>query len=119
MKGASFAAVALDGNTFEADSVIWLGEDDAPTGTITVNGGSYKGAIVSQMSSAGTATYAIKGGIYSEEPNADFIVEGYLACANTDADTKEAYPFMVAYRDEKLLVSSFKWKEWRFINRKY
>ncbi len=76
MKSTSGLNIVLSDNNFTADNVIWLGENDAPSGTINVESGNYNGNIYNGMSASGTGKIVITGGTFSE-PKAT--VDGYCA----------------------------------------
>ena len=88
MKSTSGLNIVLSDNNFTADNVIWLGENDAPSGTINVESGNYNGNIYNGMSASGTGKIVITGGTFSE-PKATvdgYCAYGYAAVANDPDD---------------------------------
>ena len=86
MKSNSGLNIVLSNNDFTADNVIWLGEGDAPSGTINVESGNYNGEIHVDMTAAGTGKIVLTGGTFSE-PVATvqgYCAEGYTAYDNND-----------------------------------
>lgn len=62
---------------------------DAAKGTVTISGGKFTGAVGIQEPSEGettSATIAISGGSFSEEPNKDYLAPYYKATQNTTGD---------------------------------
>jgi len=70
---------------------------------IHVNDGSFSGKI-QQTSAENGSGYWLKGGIYSIAPET-YVAEGYKVVDNTDADTKDAYPWMIGVQSlEEVMV---------------
>lgn len=84
MKSNSGLNIVLSDNNFTADNVIWLGENDAPSGTINVESGNYNGNIYNGMSASGTGKIVITGGTFSESKAVvdSWCPYGYSAVAN-------------------------------------
>lgn len=88
IKSGTYNAYAADGN------VLYSGfkPNDGGAGSLTVTGGSFMGGIPDSNIGA----IVISGGIFSKQPVAGLLAQGYLVVANEDAATKVAYPYMVA-----------------------
>ena len=80
-------------------SVLYSGfkPNDGGAGSLTVTGGRFMGTIPS----ANIGAIVISGGIFDRQPLAGLLADGYEVVANTDDETKDAYPYMV---DRKLEV---------------
>ena len=61
----------------------------------TISGGFFTGWIYSYAGSYCGKDGFITGGYYNEELTDKYIADGYIAAANTDEETKEAYPYIV------------------------
>ena len=67
----------------------------------SISGGRFKGAFaIAETTNENTVnpyynSKLISGGIFSIEPSATYIATGYEPAANTDAETKDAYPYTV------------------------
>lgn len=89
-KGNSASNILLSNNNFTAEKVIWLGEDDAPSGIITVESGTYNGSVYNGMNASGTGEIILTGGTYNQ-PVATvqgYCADGYLAI---DEDPEPGY----------------------------
>ncbi len=88
IKDGTYSAYTANGN------VLYSGfkPNDGGAGSLTVLGGSFTGAIPDSNIGA----IVISGGIFSKQPVAGLLAQGYLVVANEDAATKVAYPYMVA-----------------------
>ena len=75
-KGNSASDIVLSNNNFTAENVIWLGENDAPSGTISVESGTYYGSIYNGMNASGTGEIVLTGGTFTEDAA---VVQGYCA----------------------------------------
>jgi len=71
------------------------GPVSAVTGTVTITGGKYSGAVTSDQ-----ATLKISGGIFTIEPAAEYCAEGFVVTDNKDEATKEQYPYTVKSKEE-------------------
>lgn len=94
MKSNSGLNIVLSDNTFTADNVIWLGENDAPSGTINVESGNYNGNVHNGMNASGTGKIVITGGTYNEDATTvqNYCAPGYFAIENyPDADYCTVY----------------------------
>ena len=81
--GSSTAVITLTNNNFTAYRVVQLGKGNSATaGTINIESGNHIGAV--HKEDAATGKIAISGGTYSVEPDAEFIVEGYVAAKQGD-----------------------------------
>ena len=72
-------------------------EEDAilTGGKLTIDSGKYSFSYPDGLSAAtNTVVGNITGGIFTEDVS-DLCAEGYIAVDNTDAETKDAYPYMV------------------------
>ena len=69
-----------------------FGSNDGGAGILKVTGGSFMGAITQNNAGA----IVISGGIFSKQPAAGLAADGYEVVDNTDAETKDDYPYTVA-----------------------
>ena len=92
-----------DGTFNAGRSAIRLGEKYALSG-ISISGGTYTTgtgsgyadvAPVSAADASNSALGIVSGGIFSKQPAADYVADGYAVVANTDAETRAAYPWTV------------------------
>ena len=62
---------------------------------IYINGGKFKDVAFETAGDNAYCGYVISGGVFSEAPAAKYLAPGYIVVANTDAETKDAYPYTV------------------------
>lgn len=81
--GENKAAVkaAMDTNTYPAY-----------TGAVQISGGRFKGT----LDVTSPASMSISGGVFTIAPGTAYLAPGYVVITNTDAATKDAYPYTVA-----------------------
>ena len=78
----------------------YVGFGSAGPNDISITGGRFD----SWVGTFGSQEKFISGGIYSEEPGANLIAEGYAAVANTDPATSAAYPYAVLKTTDAELI---------------
>lgn len=88
--------LCVDGGTVAlGEGTVVNGPVSAVTGTVTITGGKYSGAVTSDQ-----ATLKISGGIFTIEPAAEYCAEGFISVDNEDEATKAQYPYTVVNDDE-------------------
>ena len=94
-KFGSYAIPTVNINTTGAIT----GPIEATGGKLNIENGKFNVTWVTDNNySAGDIQ--IKGGIFSEEPAEEYLVEGYITTDNEDEDTKAAYPYAVMTKED-------------------
>ena len=86
--GSENSSVTVDGGTFPG--FVGFASSVGPN-AINISGGNFG----SWCGTWGTQTGFISGGLYTEEPEPDYIADGYVVTDNTDPDTQSKYPWTV------------------------
>ena len=95
---SGFSFEITDG-TFNAGRYIFNLDDNQQLSGFAVSGGKYapngESSAVAYAANSKNKLKMISGGVFSQEPDAAYIVEGKVAIANTDSSTSEDYPHTV------------------------
>ena len=92
------ATLNISGGELNGESYAW---DDYSFGDsfeaveYSISGGKFTGPIKSNAVENGVKPGFITGGLFSVEVKEMYCAEGYIPAANTDPETKEAYPYTV------------------------
>ena len=100
--GADFE---INGGTFTGDIFFSGYTGSGKTKSVTITGGKFNGGFVN----ADKGTLAISGGVFKNSPaNVEGVVikNGYEVVANTDAETKEAYPYMIGEKPLEVIAAA-------------
>jgi hypothetical protein len=88
---AGTSQVTISNCTVESQNIAVFSDGDK--GALTsISSGNYYGLLMAGDNDEG---FSISGGIFSDEPEQAYCAEGYATTANTDAATKDVYPYTV------------------------